>query len=222
MFFQHDGEQVSILVEGRAHTQSVLAVVRMESSGRTLTALGRNFPSATVRALWRLSEAFRDEGRPPLSGEEEVRVLTEVAGEASTDASATSPVARAIRSSAEGGEGNGQATGAIAGSTSRRSGKNARTTSSLRRRARWLASREKARALADEERSADSISATQGPAPIHTVTQLSPPPPMSGLDASVGEAVVMEIEYSGLRVRVPERVNPNYVAALMVALASRH
>jgi hypothetical protein len=167
MFFQHDGERVSILVEGRAHTQSVLAVVRMESSGRTLTALGRSFPSATVRALGRLSEAFRDAGRPPLSGEEEVLVLTEVTGEASTDASPESCAPPPMRSS-----------------------------------------------------TIPSSSGEYRAAQVSMPTQLLPPR-MSDPSAAVQEAVVMEIEFSGLRVRVPERVNPHYVAALVAALAAR-
>lgn len=41
------------------------------------------------------------------------------------------------------------------------------------------------------------------------------------VSGAVGEAVVLEIEFGGVRVRVPDRVDPHYVAALVAALASR-
>jgi hypothetical protein len=101
MIFEHDGERISIWVKGRAHTQSVLALVRMERSGRTLTGLGCSAASAAVRALAQVSDAFCDEGRPPLSGDEQGRVLAKVTLEASVEVSATSPLSLPIRRSTE-------------------------------------------------------------------------------------------------------------------------
>jgi hypothetical protein len=220
MFFEHDGERVSILVAGRAHTQSVLAVVRMERSGRTLTALACSFPSATVRALSRLSEVFCDQGRPPLSGEEEERVLAEVKSEAPVDPRTTIPVLLPILPTEGAGDDADRRRDESAEASPRRAGKIARATSILRRRARWLMSRAGGNGRADGESTYPS-SGTQEPARVATVTQLLPPP-LSGSGAALDEAVVMEIEFSGFRVRVPERVDPHYVAALVAALASRH
>ena len=180
MFFEHDGELVSISVEGRSHTQSVLAFVRMEPSGRTVAGLGCTIRSAIERVLWRLSEVFCDLGRPPLSGEEEERVLSEVIGETPSDSSdrcSTIPAALAIRPM----EGRNTENGC--------QGRQSNTLPS--------------------------------PPPDGTTAGAASILRRNVSGAAVDGAAVMEIESGGVRVRVPDRVNPHYVAALVAALASR-
>jgi hypothetical protein len=223
MFFEHDGEQVSISVEGRSHTQSVLAFVRMEPSGRTVAGLGCTIRSAIERVLWRLSEVFCDLGRPPLSGEEEERVLSEVIGETpseSGDRCSTIPAALAIRPM----EGrNAENSCRVRQSNTLPSpppeGTIARAAWFLRRRARWLTNGARVRVPADAE-GVIPCSGMQRPARVSTPTPLLPVG-ANGSGAAVEGGVVMEIESGGVRVRVPDRVNPHYVAALVAALASR-
>jgi len=44
---------------------------------------------------------------------------------------------------------------------------------------------------------------------------------VSASGATPDDAVVIELEFGGVRLRVPDRVDPHYVAALVAALASR-
>jgi len=44
---------------------------------------------------------------------------------------------------------------------------------------------------------------------------------VSAASAAVNDAVAIELEFGGVRLRVPDRVDPHYVAALVAALASR-
>jgi hypothetical protein len=188
MFLEHDGERVSILVEGRAHTQSVLAVVRMEPSGRTLTALGRTFPSATVRALWRLSEAFLDQGRSPLSDEEEERVLSEV--RARLPSSGPSAISSADEEST--------------------SSQWCSRPTSVPRTGHAPA---RARAFSEAVRVRTASVATR----VLAIRESG-----SGSAVDGAAALVMEIEFGGVQLRVPDGVNPHHVAALVAALASRY
>jgi hypothetical protein len=44
---------------------------------------------------------------------------------------------------------------------------------------------------------------------------------VSASGAAVNDAIVIDLEFGGVRLRVPDRVDPHYVAALVAALASR-
>ena len=221
MFFEHDGEQVSISFEERAHTQSVLAFVRMQSSGRMVAGLGGSIRSAIERVLWRLSEAFCDEGRPPLSGEEQQRVLWELAGEAPTDQSSTIPGALPIRPSEASADHGRSGRWSDTLPSPPLEGTIAKATSSPRKRARWLTKRARVSTPADGDgEGTGPSSGMQSPARVGTPTPLLSLV-VNGSGAPVDGAVVMEIESGGVRVRVPDRVNPHYVAALVAALASR-
>ena len=220
MLFEHDGEQVSISVEARAHTQSVLAFVLMEPSGRMVAGLGGSVWSATERVLWRLSEAFCDQGRPPLSGEEQQRVLWEVAGPAPPDAWSTIPAAFPIRPSEASADHGHRGRRPDTLPSPPPEATIAKAASSPPKRARWLTKRARVSAPdADRERTGPS-SGIQSPAPVSAPTPLLSLV-VNGSGAAVDGAVVMEIESGGVRLRVPDRVNPHYVAALVAALASR-